>query len=656
MGAPAVNFQGIRSRMLLAVIAPIVLVVLTLMGVFWSTRVSDLDDAHTMRNKLMAHQVAMASEYGLFSGNIATLQAITSGLQREADVRSVAIFDSNGQLLAKTGRSHYGELPEAVGAGYIAQQRALGVDVVWESVSSGSVSLDDFYTPQQTVPGAGTVLGYVVLEVTRERLDSRGHETMLVAVLIGLAGLLIGSLLAWRLGEGVIGPVMRVSRTIERIGEGDLTLSSEAQPNDPLYDLQIRLNQMAQRLAWGREELEYRVEAATRELRIKKEEAETATLAKSRFLAAASHDLRQPTHALGMFVARLGQLPLDAQTRQVVGSLEASVHSMQDLLDGLLDVSRLDAGAVQVHRVATPVDELFQGIRKALSPVADGKGLRLRVRPSSQWALTDPVLLQRMVMNLANNALRYTERGTVLVSCRVVDAGTQLRIDVADSGIGISPEHQRDIFREFYQVGNPGRDRAQGLGLGLNIVERTAKLLGHTVALRSGLGCGTRFSITLPRALPREVPVATFHASEPAGFQELEGMRILIVEDDGFALEALRDLLSSWGCVVNAAANVQDALDFINAYPAPDLVLSDFRLGEERNGIDVIEMVRSHARRQIPACLMSGDTDTTLIQAAQFSGLTLLHKPVRPAKLRSLLRRLSKAENQAMDVVDVFSA
>lgn len=634
------TFRGIRFRMLLAALAPVFLVVVSLMAVFWSTRVSDLDEAHIMRAKLIAHQIAMSSEYGLFSGNVASLQAISAGLQNEADVRSIAIFDANGQLLAKTGKSRYGELSEAVGANYIALQKTLGVDVIWESVSSSNVSLDDFFSPRTAARGS-SVLGYVVLEVSRERLDTRGRETLLVAVVIGMAGLLLGGLLALRLGEGVIGPVMRVSRTIERIGEGDLSPSSEALPSDPLFDLQIRLNQMAQRLAWGREELEYRVEAATRELRLKKEEAETATLAKSRFLAAASHDLRQPTHALGMFVARLGQLRLDAETRQVVGSLEASVQSMQDLLDGLLDVSRLDAGAVQVQRVAAPVEDILQGLRKALLPLAEGKGLRLRVRASGEWFLSDPVLLQRMLMNLANNAIRYTERGTVLITCRVIEGGAQLRFDVSDSGIGISPEHQREIFREFYQVGNSGRDRTQGLGLGLNIVERTAKLLGHTVSLRSDLGCGTRFSIRVPRALPRAIPVTSNPLSEPAGFGELEGMRILIVEDDGFALEALQELLRSWGCVVNAAAGVQQALDFVNAYPAPDLVLTDFRLGEDRNGMDVIAMVRSHARRDIPACLMSGDTDAELIQSAKAAGLTLLHKPVRPAKLRSLLRRLA---------------
>jgi two-component system, sensor histidine kinase len=440
----------------------------------------------------------------------------------------------------------------------------------------------------------------------------------------------------------VVQPVLRVSRMIERIGEGDLTPSSEALPTDPLFDLQIRLNQMAQRLAWGREELEFRVETATRELRLKKEEAEMATLAKSQFLAAASHDLRQPTHALGMFVARLGQLPLDGESRQLVASLEASVQAMQDLLDGLLDISRLDAGAVPVRPGAVPLGEMFLSLRRALLPLAESKGLRLRVRPTPHWALSDPVLLQRMVMNLATNAIRYTDRGTVLLSCRVVDQGRQLRVDVADSGIGISSSDQQHIFKEFYQVGNSGRDRSKGLGLGLNIVERTAHLLGHSVHLRSAIGCGSTFSILMPVAAPNDTDLSTT-VVESAALGTVEGMRLLVVEDDGFVLEAIRDLLISWGCVVMAAGSVSQALDYISAFPAPDVVLTDFRLGEERNGMDVIAMLRSHAGRDIPACLMSGDTDTDLIQAARDAGLTLLHKPVRPAKLRSFLRRCALA-------------
>jgi len=644
-------FPGIRTRMLAAALVPVTLVVLALVAVFWTSRISDLDESHGLRTRLMARQVALASEYGIFSGNVAALQAVLAGLQREPDVRSVAVFGMDGRMLASSGALHYNGFKEAGSPAYAQHQRTDNIDVVVEEVSAGNVPIDDLFSPspgaQGTVP---EVFGHVVLEVSRARLVARERELLVLALGIGLAGLVLGGILATRMGEGVVRPVLRVSRMIERIGEGDLTPSSESRPTDPLYDLQTRLNQMAQRLAWGREEMEFRVESATRELRLKKEEAETATLAKSRFLAAASHDLRQPTHALGMFVARLGQLPLDAQTRQLVASLEASVQSMQDLLDGLLDVSRLDAGAVQVQIGAVNMGELFHSLRKALQPLAESKGLRLRIRPSPYWAMTDPVLLQRMVMNLANNAIRYTERGTVMIACRRVDGGRKVRLDVADSGIGISPAHQEDIFREFYQVGNSGRDRAQGLGLGLNIVERTAQLLGHSITLRSALGCGTRFSIHLPAAQAVEASVA-LAPLEPQGLGGVEGMRVLVIEDDGFALEAIRDLLSSWGCVVNAAATVAQALDFVNAYAAPDVVLSDFRLGEARNGLDVIAMVRAHARREIPACLMSGDTDAGLIQAAKDAGLTLLHKPVRPAKLRSFLRRSAMAA-EAEDVTE----
>lgn len=642
-------FPGIRARMLAAALLPVFLVVVALVAIFWTNRVADLDESHDLRAKLMARQAALASEYGLFSGNVSALQLVLGGVQREADVRSVAVFDIDGRMLASTGVLQYKGLQEATGAVYQAFQRSRDVDVLAEPVSSNSVPLDDFFGSSAASPvQTPMVLGHVVVEISRGRLLTRERELLLLALAVGFAGLVLGGFLATRMGEGVVRPVLRVSRMIERIGEGDLTPSSEALPTDPLYVLQTRLNQMAQRLAWGREEMEFRVESATRELRLKKEEAETATMAKSRFLAAASHDLRQPTHALGMFVARLGQLPLDMPTRQLVASLEASVQSMQDLLDGLLDISRLDAGAVQVQRGAVNVGELFTSLRKALLPLAESKGLRMRVRPSTHWALTDPMLLQRMVMNLANNALRYTERGSVLISCRSVEGGRTLRLDVSDSGIGISPEHQAEIFKEFYQVGNSGRDRTQGLGLGLNIVERTAQLLGHPIALRSDLGCGTRFSIFLPMAQAAD-SLSAVVAPEPASLLGLEGMRVLVIEDDGFALEAISDLLTSWGCVVHAAASVAQALDFANGYAAPDVVLSDFRLGEERNGLDVIAMVRATARREIPACLMSGDTDATLIQAAKEAGLTLLHKPVRPAKLRSLLRRLAMA---AVPVVD----
>jgi signal transduction histidine kinase/CheY-like chemotaxis protein len=637
------NFSGIRARMLAAALLPVFLVVAILVTVFWLGRVSDVDASHGQRAKLMVRQVAMASEYGLFSGNVANVQGAVSAVQREPDVRSVVVFDAQGIPVAFAGVFSYKNYQEIANPQYVQRQSERGVDVMLEPITSSSVVLDDLFSTQgEAKPEPPPVLGYAVVELSRDSLRAREQHMLRVALGVGLVGLLLGGLLATQMGERVVQPIFNVSRRIKRIGQGDFSGRAMVHVNDPLYELQVDLNQMAARLAWGRDELEQRVEEATQQLRIKKEEAETATLAKSRFLAAASHDLRQPTHALGMFIARLGQLPMDTQMRQLVGSLDASVQAMQDLLDGLLDLSRLEAGAVQVQVRPFRMVDLLNALRVALGPVAADKNLRLRVRPTELWVMSDPVVLQQMVMNLAHNALRYTDCGTVLIACRRVNGGQQVRIDVLDSGIGISTEHQTEIFREFYQVGNAGRVRAHGLGLGLNIVERSARLLGHTVALRSNIGCGTRFSITVPIAGASEPPQAPVPLGAPV-VSTLQGLRVLVVEDDEFSRDAMRELLDSWGCHVSAAASEAQAMAFLGREPAPDVIVSDYRLGEGYNGVSAIARLRAAIGRAVPACLMSGDTDGELMQVAKDAGLTLLHKPVRPAKLRSLLRHLAGA-------------
>jgi CheY-like chemotaxis protein len=295
-----------------------------------------------------------------------------------------------------------------------------------------------------------------------------------------------------------------------------------------------------------------------------------------------------------------------------------------------------------------PVDLniLFSGLGVALQPMASVKHLRLRVRPSRYWGLTDPILMQRILMNLAHNALRYTERGTVLVACRKIHGGSHLRIEVWDSGIGISPEHQTQVFKEFFQVANPGRDRSYGLGLGLNIVERSAKLLGHELTVLSQVGCGTRIAITLPCVAASE-HLAPLIASEAVSVRDAAGQRILVIEDDDFAREAMHALLDSWGYQVNAVSTQSQGYASLAQDGMPDIIVSDYRLGHGENGIDAIAGLRKTAGYDIAACLMSGDTDAELMRLATQAGLTLLHKPVRPAKLRSLLRRLSAGANQA---------
>lgn len=397
---------------------------------------------------------------------------------------------------------------------------------------------------------------------------------------------------------------------------------------------------LSTQLADSRRELERRIMAATTELRAKKEEAENATLAKSRFLAAASHDLRQPTHALGMFVARLSQLPADAQTRELVGKLESAVRAMQDLLDGMLDLSRLETQATPVQSRPVAVNALFESVQRHVASAAAAKGLRLRIHPTRYWVMSDALLLQRILLNLVSNAIQYTPQGTVLLTCRPTDQGRRVRIEVRDSGIGIAPEHHALIFKEFYQVGNSERDRARGMGLGLTLVERSARLLGHVLVMRSCVGQGSCFRLDLQLSPP--TAVADTSMSEHAMTGSLQGLRLLVVEDDAMAREALSGLLTSWGCVVVSARGLQSALDLLAGQgpdDLPSMILSDYRLPGGENGIQVIEALRESSGTPLAACLMSGDTDGQLINRARDAGLPLLTKPVRPAKLRNLLMR-----------------
>ena len=639
------RFLDIRARMLLAALLPVTLVAVLLSSVFLAGRYADLDDAHQQRARSLARQLASASEYGLFSANTSSLQSIAAGALRESDVRSVLILDAQGQTLAVAGWTGQVVLPALGTQEQHWVDAKTGHDLLVQPVSPSQLQIDDLFEGRARAGEADAPpLGHVVMEVSRAGVVSRSQDMLAIGLAVTLGGLLFGSVLAVRIGRGVIRPIMRVSRMIERIGAGELSVRGEVRPDDPLRDLQQGLNQMAEHLKQGRDELERRVALATAELRTKKDEAETATRAKSRFLAAASHDLRQPIHALGMFVARLAQLPHDRETRHLIGNLEASVRAMQDLLDALLDISRLDADAVRVQLQPVPLASLFEQLRGALMPVATDKGLRLRVRDSSLWVQSDPTLLHRILLNLVSNALRYTGHGGVLVGCRRSRGGSHVWIEVWDTGVGIPAEHQQDIFREFYQIGNPERDRSKGLGLGLNIVDRTARLLGHDLKLCSVPGHGTRFRLELPLAPAGDLQALMAAAEQPQQVDDVRGLRILVIEDDRQSAQALRGLLDSWGCMVAVVEGLQGALTVVDGGFTPDLVLSDFRLRAGESGMQTLHSLRTRLERPLPACLMSGDTDPELIQSCRDAGLPLLHKPVRPAKLRTLIRRLARPQ------------
>ena len=631
----------IRSRMLLAALLPVTLIAVVLASVFLWARFGDMDEAHSQRTRSLARQVATASEFGLFSANVAHLQTIANGVMREPDVQSITILDDQGHVFAMAGRPGFKTPPSWTWQEGERFDSATGVDLLSQPIAASQVKLDDLFEPGTVgAVQAPKLLGRVLIEFSHAALIRREWEMLLAGFAITLAGLLFGLFLALRLGRGVIRPILQVSGMIERVGRGELHARLDVLPNDPLRDVALGLNQMAENLQKGRDELDQRILVATQALREKKDEAETATLAKSRFLAAASHDLRQPTHALGMFVTRLAQLPHDTETRHLIDNLEASVRAMQDLLDGLLDISRLDANTVRVELRPFALAEIFEPMRAGLFLAAGEKGLRLRIRPTAAWVMSDSTLLSRILLNLVGNALRYTRVGGVLVACRISADGTLARIDVWDTGIGIAPEHHEAIFREFFQVGNQERDRQKGLGLGLHIVERTSRLLGYQLHMRSIPGRGTVFSLQVPIAAASAV-IDARATPEVNSSANLAGLVILVIEDDALAREALMSLLESWGAVVYGADGLAGALVHLKQGCRPAVAISDYRLRDGEDGMTTLRQLRAASGYAIPACLMSGDTDPALLQAAKLADLPLLHKPVRPAKLRSLIRRLA---------------
>ena len=396
------------------------------------------------------------------------------------------------------------------------------------------------------------------------------------------------------------------------------------------------------RLSKLNEQLETRIEAATRELRIKRDDAVNASYDKTRFLATASHDLRQPMHALGLFVGELQSKLNTQEQRIIVGKVEESVNALSNLLDALLDISKLDAGTVDIKIQAFHINELLSRLANDYIPLAGNKGINLRIVDSDAIVNSDPILLERLLINLITNAIRYTPvGGRVLVGCRL--RGDRLRIEVRDNGIGISAQDQTRIFREFIQLANQERDREKGLGLGLAIVDRIAKLLKHHVTLRSDNNRGSTFAVYVPRiidtrddATRNSLSSDKFSATEISG--NLDNLNVLVIEDDVLVRKSTQGILESWGCRVSLASSFTE-IKLDHAQENFDLVISDYRL-PDGDGIQVRNWIGEYFKSSPLFILITGDISPEILRRVRESNINLLNKPVRPAKLRSLIQYL----------------
>jgi PAS domain S-box-containing protein len=378
--------------------------------------------------------------------------------------------------------------------------------------------------------------------------------------------------------------------------------------------------------------------AAERELRLARDAADSANASKTRFLAAASHDLRQPLMALAMFVSALDACNRDPGLATVIGKIRSSADEVTALLNALLDISRLDADLVTPAPSAVELGPLFETLDAEFAPLARAAGLSFRAVRSSLAVATDPVLLAAILRNLLNNAIRFTGHGGVVLGCR--RHGDLVRIEVWDTGIGIAEADLELIFQEFHQVHNRERHRAAGLGLGLGLamVSRIARLLGLRVTVRSRPGRGSVFALEAARAAGL---VAGEEVAPPASAEPRRGALIAVVDDEELVRDSLGTVLECWGYRVISGGCDQELLEALaGAGEIPDLLIADFRLGKGRDGIALITFLRRELDQSFPAMLLTGDATPDRLRQARASGLPVLRKPVNGRELKEAVTAL----------------
>jgi signal transduction histidine kinase/ActR/RegA family two-component response regulator len=426
------------------------------------------------------------------------------------------------------------------------------------------------------------------------------------------------------------------------------TLTDTIKTFDPMTPLEVRPEkfEQARLLSRGDElgmvarsllDLKQTLRLQGQALHSAKEEAERANRAKTRFLAAASHDLRQPLHAMQMYIAALRQRVKDKSSIAIIDDIQAVSYATGRLLNSLLDVSQLEAGAIKPQLEVFAVQELMEKVAISVMPLVERKGLELKVVHTSAQVFSDQALMERILGNFLSNAIRYTKRGKILLGCR--NRGNQISIQVWDTGVGVPEDQLSAIFEDFHQLQNDERDRSKGLGLGLAIVRRLAECLDHKLEVKSVLGRGSYFGVVATRGNAVELRALRDDRKESIeAVHDLSGLDVLLIEDDKVVAEATTLLLTSWRCNVHCARTTDEALDNVeNGGLVPDIVLADYRLPGRLDGVEAIQRIQLALRMPVPGIIITGESDITAIREIEKMGYMILRKPVRPAKLRRLI-------------------
>lgn len=638
----------IRTRVLLAAIIPATLIAVLLAWYFTRNRIADLETSIFSRGNALIRQLAVASEYGVFSGNRERLRQLADSTMREADLSGVAIHDAAGEVLAARGRlagigANQRPLPGSAGLVSADRERLVFSSPVGQHSASRDDPFDNEVAATSDSVALAPPLGSVVIEISRADVEARKRDLVLGAAAITMMGLLLAGLLARWLAQGVTHPVLELADTVAEIERGNLSARADVRAGGVLKVLESGINEMAVSLSEARDNLEARIAVATAELHRQKDRAELANRTKTQFLAAASHDLRQPLQALGMFSHALRRRVTDPATIELVEGVGRGVDSLESVIEALLDISKLDAGAVTPRLEDLPLGPLLTNIRDTFRPTAEANGLDLVIVPTTAWVRSDPLLLVRILSNLVSNALRYTARGGVVVGCR--RHGAFLGIEVWDSGRGIEPEKQQEIFREFIQIGRPERAHDKGLGLGLAIVDRLCHLLEHPLRMRSVLGKGTVFEVLVPRvAAVAALPDLAASDDDPA---PLAGRRLLLVDDERDVLLALAGYLELRGAELILASSSREAEAALRGEGGlPDLVVTDYRLGNDDDGVTLLNLLRARYGPSLPGIILTGESSPDTLRILAGSGYPMLSKPVHPQDLESLIAQVLRGTDQ----------
>ncbi|WP_198089014.1 hybrid sensor histidine kinase/response regulator [Variovorax sp. E3] len=626
------NFRVLRGlarltfaqQLILLALVPAALATLAAIAVLTRQHLGNLTELMRANAQTVALQVATVAQAPLARMDRRALQRTAQSGTYQPHVQQVQIWTEDGEIVANSETTD--------------RARGAGLQVVVPIVG------DD-----------GRHNGKVMVEISLGAVENARRSVWLNVVLVLAISLVGVGLAGWWAARRISEPIRALGKAVDRLGAGE-DASVVVEGTSEVRHLQHGFNQAARALAESRRLLESRVNEATAELARKNQQLEVASQAKTRLLAAASHDLRQPLHALTLFSDGLANGETDPARLQRIGHIRECVDSLDRLFSELLNLSQLDAGVLQPQWADFPLDQLFDEISRNFRPVAEQQGLRLVVRKTDVWVRCDYVMLSRILNNLVSNSLRHTIEGGVLIGAR--RRGKGVRIDVVDTGVGIALQHQARVFEEFYQVEPTGGRQAargtRGMGLGLATVQRLAELLNTRVELSSKLHKGTCVRV-LVRAAPAALPAPSLSTALPGAEEEesLAGVRILVIDDERTILEGLAVVLSNWGAEVLAAQTRAEALALADGWTQPpDVVISDLLLQGGDNGLDVIAALERHARGIGPGTarlLVTGETKPDRLREVANAGITVLYKPVSPRVLRQAIQAQRAAAALLLD-------